>query len=286
MSSNSRVDSQNRRQQILTALTVTPLDSRQLESLSYTFDDPFTDEQYARRAMARLVQDGYALEFSFPDRTKYWKPSRLGYQMVYGPDKSLPGRRAYRPVSPSLERHTRRLADLLVKVQVAARVAGVEVTYLYGDGQANFTFGSQTKIPDAVIGLKMRGRRSYTLVFELDCGTEPVYSTKSRESLDKMISFYLDHEASIAGSYRVVTLFDRPSSRVNHFLDRVTQINADPRRRVIKAGLLDNLLEHGDPLSWPLLLDADRQLTAMLPGSEAAAQTIPAMLLDAAPVAC
>ncbi|MCG8449821.1 MAG: replication-relaxation family protein [Pirellulales bacterium] len=286
MSSKSRVDSRVRRQQILTALTVTPLDARQLAQLSVSFDAPFTDEQFVRRAMARLVRDGYAREFRYPDRTKYWKPAREGYRLVYGPDKPLPGRRAYQGVSPSLERHTRRLADLIVKLQVAAHLRGVEIAFLYGDGQATFRQQSQSKVPDLVVGFKVRGRKTYTLVVELDCGTEPVYSTKSRESLDKMIRFYLEHEASIEGTYRVVTLFDRPSSRVNHFLDRVAQLNSDPRRRVIKAGLLDNLLAHGDPLSWPLLLDWDRQLAALLPGNEAAAQTIPTPLLDSAPVAC
>ncbi len=286
MSSKTLVDSRARRLEILTALTVTPLDSRQLERLSGTFADPFTDEQYVRRTMARLVRDGLALEFAFPDRTKYWRPSREGYRLVYGPDKPLPGRRAYQPVSPSLERHTRRLADLLVKLQVAARSAGVEVAFIYGDGQATLTHGEQTKVPDAVVGLKMKGRKTYTLVVELDCGTEPVYSTKARESLDRMIQFYLDHEAAIAGSYRVFTVFDRPSSRLGHFLDRVAALNRDPRRRVVKAALLDNLLEHGDPLHWPLLVDADRQLSAILPGHDAAAETMPTAILDVPALAC
>lgn len=173
-----------------------------------------------------------------------------------------------------------------MNLQVAAHLAGVEVAFVYGDGQAMLTHAAQTKMPDAVIGLKMKGRKTYTLVVELDCGTEPVYSAKVRESLDRMIQFYLDHEASIAASYRVLTLFDRPSSRMGHFLDRVAALNRDPRRRVVKAALLDNLLEHGDPLHWPLLVDADRQLSAILPGREAAAETMPAAILDAPALAC
>ena len=93
------------------------------------------------------------------------------------------------------------------------------------------------------------------------------------------------HEGAAEGTYRVVMLFDKASSRLQHFLDRVEEINSDPRRRIIKAGLLDNVLKHGDPLRWPLLLDWDRQLAAMLPGHKEAAQTIPAPLLDVALVA-
>lgn len=280
MSTKTTFDSCSRRQQILTALTVTPLDSRQLCSLSRTFDKPFTDEQFVRRVMARLVRDRYVLEFIFPDRTKYWKPSQLGYQLVYGPDKPLPGRRAYRSVSPSLERHTRRLADLLVKLQVTANEQDIELAFIYGDGQTTMSHKSAVKIPDAVIGLKMKRRKTYTLVIELDCGTEPVYSSKARDSLDKMVSFYTDHESAIGGSYRVLVLFDQASARMHHFLDRVAAMNGDPRRRVIKAALLDTVLQHDDPLTWPILIDEDRQLSAMLPGREINAQTIPSPFLD------
>lgn len=280
MSTKTTIDSYTRRQEILTALTVTPLDSRQLCSLSQTFEKPFSEEQYVRRVMARLVRDRYVLEFVFPDRTKYWKPSKLGYQLVYGPDKPIPGRRAYRPISPSLQRHTRRLADLLVKLQVAAYEQEVEIAFIYGDGQTTLSRESTVKIPDAVIGLKMKKRKTYTLVIELDCGTEPVYSSKSRESLDKMISFYMDHESSIGGSYRLLVLFDQTTARMHHFLDRVAAMNHDPRRRVIKAAPLDTVLQHDDPLTWPILIDEDRQLSAMLPGREINAQTIPSPILD------
>ncbi len=282
MSTKTRIDFITRRQQILTALAVTPLDSRQLCSLSQTFEEPFTDAQYVRRTMARLVRGGYALEFIFPDKTKYWKPSRRGYQLVCGPDRPfpVPGRRVFRPVSPSLERHTRRLADLLVKLQVAAKQQGVEIAFIYGDGQMTLSREAVVKIPDAVVGLKMKGRKTHTLVVELDCGTEPVYSSKARESLDKMISFYMDHEAAINGSYRLLVLFDTATIRMHHFLDRVAAMNHDPRRRVIKAALLDSILDHDDPLTWPLLIDEDKQLSAMLPGREVNAQTVPSPILD------
>ncbi len=286
MPSNSKEDLQARRQQILTALTITPLDAEQIRKLSITFAVPFTGEEYVRRVMDKLHNDKLVVEHTFPSSRKYWKLAKLGYQQVYGPDKPLPSPKTYRPISPSLERHTRRLADLIVKIQVTAHLSDIEIVFIYGDGQASFTSGGVTKIPDAMIGFRLRGRKQiYTIVFELDCGTEPVFSPQARDSLDKTIAFYLQHESSFDGSYRVAMLFDKPSIRLDHFLDRVAEINTDPRRRVIKAGLLNNVLKHGDPLRWPLLLDWDRQLAAMLPGNKAAAQTIPSPLLDAQLVA-
>ena len=177
MSSNSNEDLLTRRQQILTALTITPLDAEQLRRLSITFTKPFTDETYVRRVMARLHEEKLVIEYEFPSRKKYWKLSRQGYQRVYGPDKPLPTARAYRPISPSLERHTRRLADLLVKLQVAAHLGDIEIEYIYGDHQSQFVHQGETKEPDAMIGFRVRGRKqTYTLVLELDCGTEPVFS--------------------------------------------------------------------------------------------------------------
>ena len=114
MSSKSRVDSTTRRQQILQSLAVTPLDAGQLVRLSTTFCAPFTDRLYVLRAMARIVRDGFALEFVYPDKSKYWRPSKEGYRLLHGPERSLPKKTAFKPISPSLERHTRRLADLMV----------------------------------------------------------------------------------------------------------------------------------------------------------------------------
>ena len=287
MSSKSRINSQRRTEQILSALTVSQLDAVQLEKLSQSFDEPFTAEVYVRRKMDSLKQEKLVQEFQFPSRKKYWKLTRQGYQRVYGPDKPIPTKPSvYRAISPSLERHARRLTDLLVHLRVTAFHAAIEVAFIYGDHQSKFTQDGVTKVPDTMIGFKMKGRKTYTMVIEFDCGTEPVYSEKARESLDKLIRFYLSHEGASDTSYRVVTVFDKPTVRMEHFVDLVAEINSDPRRRVIKAVFLDRLLRSSNPLQEPLLTDWDRQLSAMLPGHAAAAQTIPSPLLDAELVAC
>ncbi|MEM9354717.1 MAG: hypothetical protein AAGB04_00760 [Pseudomonadota bacterium] len=175
MSRKSAINSRRRQEQILTALTVSQLDARQLQRLSLSFDDPFSDELYARRAMNRLLKRGLVIEHSFPDRRKYWRLSREGYRLVYGPDKAIPTKPSiYRAISASYERHARKLADLLVEIRVAAFLAGIEVVFIYGDHQRKLTHDGETKIPDAVVGLKLKGRKTYTIIFELDCGTEPV----------------------------------------------------------------------------------------------------------------
>lgn len=281
MSTKPRIDSHRRRREILAALYVSPLTARQILALSETFAQPFTEEVYVRRKMLSLVREGYVKEFTYLDQTKYWRLSRMGHEALHGPDKPAPGWRAYRPISPSLERHTRRLADLQLALQISAYRSDVRVMFLYGDGQVTLTCGEKRKIPDTVIGLKKKGYKTYPLMIELDCGTEPVYSTKARESLDKAITFYNDHEASIRDTYRVLTVFDRPSVRMAHFLDRVRLMNDRPQRRLHKAVLLDTLLDHVDPLYWPLLLDEDRQQSAILPGLEVSAQTISIPFLDA-----
>ena len=93
------------------------------------------------------------------------------------------------------------------------------------------------------------------------------------------------HEASHDTSYRVVTVFERATVRVENFLDRVEQNSQDSRRRVIKAVTLDRLLAYQNPLQEPILLDYDRQVSAMLPGNESVAQTIPAGILDSVAMA-
>ena len=286
MSNKNRINSQQRTEQILAALTVCQLDAAQLLKLSQTFDEPFNGKLYVLRKMNKLKKNGLVYEYTFPDRCKYWKLSREGYRHVYGPDKPIPTKPSvYRAIRPAVERHARRLADLLVQSQLAAFRSGAEIMYLYGDHQCSLKHDGATKVPDAIVGLKLRGRKTYTIVFELDCGTEPVYSQKSRDSLDQLIRFYLAHEASHDTSYRVVTVFERATVRVEHFLDRVEQNSQDSRRRVIKAVTLDRLLAYQNPLQEPILLDYDRQVSAMLPGNESVAQTIPAGILDSVAMA-
>jgi len=111
---------QSRDRTLLTDLLQTPLDAEQIRRLSQTYCNPFNDVELVRR---RLRDAGFVVDHTYQTESagqlKYYKLAREGYRLVCGQDKALPSQRYFNPVSPSLQRHTRRLADFLVKTREA-----------------------------------------------------------------------------------------------------------------------------------------------------------------------
>jgi len=151
---------------------------------------------------------------------------------------------------------------------MSADVAGLDIPFLLGDNQVRLTSGAETFVPDAAFGLKTKGRPPQHYLVELDCGTEPVYSTKQRDSLRKKLSLYYAHEAASENTYRVLFLFAEATPRVAHFLKLAREMSPDPRRYIVRAAVLASFLDHGDPLRWPIFLDHNMQLVSLLPCPE------------------
>ena len=275
---NKSLSIQPRDRQLLTQLLQSPFDAVQLWQLSQTFSQPFTDAHFVRRRLRRLRDAGLIAIYQYSTEStgvlNYYRLTQAGYHLACGPDKILPARSAFRPVSFALQRHVRHVASLLVKIRCSAQSAGVELPFLLGDNQVRLPVGKETLIPDVLFGLKQKGRSPQHYLVELDCGTEPVYSTKQRDSLRKKLSLYYAHEATSEGTYRVLFLFAEATPRVAHFLKLAREMAPDPRRHIVRAAVLDTVLGHADPLRWPLFLDHDRQLVSLLPCPEPAAAAL------------
>ena len=198
-------------------------------------------------------------------RLNYYRLTQQGHCLVCGSDKALPARSHFRAVSPALQRHVRSVASLLVKIRTSAHTAGLDIPFLLGDNQVRLSSGKETFIPDTVFGLKQKRKTPQHYLVELDCGTEPVYSSKQRDSLQKKLSLYYAHEAASENTYRVLFLFTEATPRVAHFLCLARELAPDPRRHIVMAAVLDSILDHAAPLQWPLFLDHDQRLVSLLP---------------------
>ncbi|MCA9249123.1 MAG: hypothetical protein KDA42_18500 [Planctomycetales bacterium] len=109
---------------ILAALARTPLTATQLLEMSQTFVEPFTQERLVRRRLQALTAAGWAATFRYftteAGVLNYYKVAPAGYRLLNGEDAILPKRSFFNPVSPSLQQHTRDLADFIVHTQVHA----------------------------------------------------------------------------------------------------------------------------------------------------------------------
>ncbi len=282
MSSNSSIKIQPRDRELLTSLDLSPFDARQLAKLSTTFTEPFTDEKFVRRRMHRLGEAGLVSHFHYhtdsAGTAKYYRLTREGYRFIAGPEKALPRRSYFHPVSASLQNHTRLLADFIAHTLTAASMHRVAVKSFYGENQLELKLAERYLRLDAAAQFKIKGYRPYNCLFELDCGTEPVYSTKQRESLSQKVRFIFDYERSCQQTFRHYVIFASSPVRMANYLHMVDELNPNRQRTICYATSLDRFLGTSDPFRAPIFHDHERTLASILPSPQM--ELLPASQLE------
>jgi hypothetical protein len=258
-----------RDQQIHEALALTPLDTRQLVRLSETFNQPFTSDRKLRERMQQHSQAGWVHTFTYATATagvlNYYKLSAEGYRILHGPAVLLPKRAAFNEVSLGLQRHTRHLADVIVQTNLHAGRMGLRIFDQRGENQFPLALGDRIQKADYSFRLQTRDG-TYTFYDEIDESTEPITSTKQRESLEGKIRFHEDYQNATGERYRVRVFFARPSPRIAQFLN-LARKHAMQQRSIFYAVLLEDYLKHGSPLTSPIFINRFSHLQSLVPAS-------------------
>jgi hypothetical protein len=258
-----------RDQQIHEALALTPLDTQQLLRMSETFDQPFVNDRTLRERMHEHTAAGWVQRFTYATtqtgKLNYYKLSPIGYRLLNGPAAPLPKASAFREVAPALQRHTRHLADIIVQTNVHARRLGVRILEQHGENQLPLTLGDRTQKPDHSFHISTRDG-PMTFYDELDEGTEPIASSKQRESLEARIRFHEDYQNATGERYRVRVFFAKASARMVQFL-ALARRYAKQQRVIFLAVLLEDYMKHGSPLTSPMFVDHFNRLQSMMPAS-------------------
>jgi hypothetical protein len=269
MTSKSNVIYTARDQQIHELLALTPLDTHQLLRASQLFEQPFPADRVVRRRMQGHTAAGWVQTFIYATKTagqlNYYQLAPEGFRMLQGPDAPLPKRSAFREVSPSLERHTRHLADIIVATNIAARRLGVEIQEQVGENRLTLVLGDREQKPDYSFRLATRDGL-YTYYDELDEATEPIASNRQRESLEAKIRFHEEYQNATGERYRVRMIFAKASPRMVQFLN-LAHKHAKQQRRIFFAVLLENYVKHGSPFTAPIFVDHFHQITPLVKAS-------------------
>jgi hypothetical protein len=269
MANKSSIIYTARDQQIHEALALTPLDTQQLLKFSETFDQPFTSDRKLRERLQQLALAGWIHTYRYATTAagiaNYYRLSQTGYRLLNGPDAPLPKQSAFREVSPALQRHTRHLADVIVRTNVQARRLGLQLVEQHGENQLPLTLGERMQKPDYSFRLATRDGE-LTFYDELDEGTEPVSSTRQRESLEARIRFHEDYQNATGERYRVRMFFAKASARMVRFLALARQ-QAARQRVIFLAVLLEDYLKHANPLTASLFIDHNNKLQSLVPAS-------------------
>ena len=279
-----------RDQQLHEALALTPLDTHQLLKLSETFYQPFTSARKLRERMQQHTAAGWVHTFTYatnsPGMLNYYKLSAAGYRLLYGPDAVLPKRAAFNEVSLGLQRHTRHLADVIVHTNLHAARLGLRIFDQRGENELPLSVRDRTQKPDYSFRLQTRDD-TFTFYDEIDEATEPITSTRQRETLEAKIRFHEDYQNATGERYRVRVFFAKPSPRIAQFLNLAWK-HATFQRSIFYAVPLDDYLTHGSPLTSPLFLDRFHRLQPTVPASASPYQsrlpTFAETLSDLAPV--
>lgn len=269
MASKSSIIYTARDQQIHEALTLTPLDTQQLLKLSETFMQPFSSARKLRERMQEHAGAGWVRTFAYATTTvgavNYYKLTPAGYRMLHGPEAVLPKESAFRDVSPALQRHTRHLADIIVHTIYHAHVGGIRIHNQIGENRLTLALGDRQQKPDYSFRLAAGGE-VFTYYDELDESTEPIASTKQRESLEAKIRFHEDYQNATGERYRVRVIFSKATARFTQFLALARQ-HATRQRMIFLAMLLDDYMKHGSPLTSPMFVDHRNRLQSLVPAA-------------------
>ncbi len=269
MASPSRTAYTHRDQQILQALLRTPLTAEQIRTFSECFATPFTKSRPVRRRLQRLAAAGWVrcerYASSRSGATNYYQLTPTGYRLLNGPKATLPGKHFFAPVSLALQQHTQALADFIVHTTVGAHRAGLRMTGFYRENELKLSLGDERMSPDNTFQLLSSAGQALNYVVELDNGSEPLCSTKERDSLARKVAFYDRYQDITRHRFRILLVFAKQGERLNHFLDIAANLVRNPQRRLFYAVFLPDYLRDPDPLRAPLFRDHDRRLVPLVP---------------------
>lgn len=277
MASKSTTNLTARDYEVLSALIKSPLDARQLLQLSCSFHQPFTHERLVRRRLGQLVYAGLVSRYQFATigagAINYYKPTKIGYRMIEGAKAPLPSRAYFREVSLSLQEHTRSLADFIVKTHTSAHQRGVHIGGFYRENELRLTLANSAMKPDCAFQLVDTDGTTLNYLVEIDCGTEPIRSTKQRESLEQKIRFYDVYQDKTDKRFRVLVLFTKSSIRMQHFCEAAKEFVRNPQRTLFYSAHLPTYLEQGDAITNPVFVDRHNQLQSLVPCRKRLART-------------
>jgi len=258
-----------RDQALLLLLDRTPATASQILKASATFEGgPFRDERRVRERMQALrrakLTHSYSLAITGGGLANYYKLTAEAYRLLHGPDAIFPHRSYFAALPPSRLFHSLGLADVIVRVHVAAHSGRMSITGFHRENELLLECGLLKVAPDCHVQISASGR-VFNVLFELDRSTEPLDSSAASSIRTKLRAYeaYQDYVWGIWKSgnkqgprpyFRVVFL-TTTVERTHHILGIAYDCARNRDRKLCYATTLDEFLAQPDSLRTPLFLD-------------------------------
>ena len=272
LNKSSRYEVTSRDRALLTPLLYGPLTAAQLQRFNWQMERPFLSEKYLRRRLCRLSTLGlvhsdrrYAAEIE--NGPKVYQLTKAGFHFLQ-PDDPLPHRSFFAPIRLGAQHHTFALQETVSLLCQAFHLFGTKILQVRRDREIFLECDGGRVMPDAAFRVE-NSHGIFTYYIELDCGTEPVFSTKSRESLYRKIRLYDEIELASSQRFKVLTVFKQSPLRQSNFLDLTGQTIINPKRRtVFLATMLSDLQQAVQTTTDPLFLDHLRRPQSLPKGRQ------------------
>ena len=230
--------------------------------LGATWAEPFTVPRTLRDRLQRLSAGGVIRTWRYatmqPGQPEnYYTLALAGHQLLHGPDVPPPTKSCFSAVALARQPHTHALADFLVQTMTSARGAGVSVRNWHRENSLRLEIGGEYLFPDGAFELVTPSNvHTYRFFVELDTGSEPVRSSKERDSLERKLRLYDRYQDACDERFRVLfVLAGRSSVRLANVLTMGRAVIRDPNRTLLCAVPLDDYLDSPAPLTMPLFHD-------------------------------
>ena len=272
--------------EIMDGIDCHPLTANQLLKLSQMFESPFGHLRLMQRRLQKLSEAGYLNSWAYATTTSgcphYYKLSRKGYRLLHGKDAILPGRRFFEAMAENHHYHTRALGDFLTHLFVTCHKNSVRIRHFSPENRLKIETGSGSLLPDAAFQLVTPDGKTFNYLIELDNGTERIRSTKAVESIERKIRGYDQHQGRFDSldpqRYVVLFVMTRSSDRLQHIMQAVRQVMANPQRTVFLGTELQMFLNSDNPLEKQCLTDNRGRHRGIIPPLPRQQKTKPLMM--------
>jgi hypothetical protein len=246
----------------------------QFLKLSETFRLPFTTERRVRERLLVLCSAGWVGRSQYATASSgavnYYVPTRVGYQILHGPDAVPPTKRYFRPVGIASQHHTRSLADFIVHTTVAAHQAGVSFAGFFRENAFQLEVGDETLLPDCSFRLIRPDSLELSFFVELDNSTERIRSQKDLDSWERKIRLYMSYQATCPRRFRVLVVTTRNTERLGNILSAVAELTRNPQRSLFYGISLPRYLAEARPLTTPCFFDHLGRHARLVPQQQSA----------------
>ena len=261
-----------RDEEILLALDRCPLTVQQILKLSPTFPShPFTSARSVQDRLSKLREAGWVAKFTYAVASRgaapdYYKPTLLGYRLLYGREAVPPTKRAFCEVGLAHQHHTHCLADFIVHTVLVAHRSGVRMANFSREHTLQLGVSQQSLFPDSAFELRTPLHQHFSFYVELDNGTERVRSDKDVDSWQHKTRLYEQYQDQThPRRFRVLVVCTRSRDRLTHILDLAAAHARNPQRSLFYGVYLPDYLAEPVALSSPCFRNRHHRPVALIP---------------------